>query len=70
MIMCAGTTFEVGDHDFTKFSIVPSVALIVGIPNDIHESWYRGQVMVGFKDAAFEASSLIRHATELSRSQQ
>ena len=66
MIVRAGTTFEVGDHDFTKFSIVPSVVLIVGIPNVIQQSWYRGQVMVGFKDAAFEASSLIRHSTELS----
>ena len=58
--------FEVGDHNFTKFSIVPSVALIVDIPKDIHESWYRGQVMVGFKDAAFEASSPTRPATQLS----
>ena len=40
MIVRAGTTFEVGDHDFTKFSIFPSVALIVDIPNDIHASWY------------------------------
>ena len=31
-----------------------------------HESWYQVQVMVGFKDAAFEALSPIRHATELS----
>ena len=66
VIVHAGTTFEVGDHDFTKFSIVPSVAMIVDIPNDIHESWYQSQVMVGFKNAAFEASSPIRHATELS----
>ena len=36
------------------------------IPDDIKDSWYRGQVRVGFKDAAFEASSPIRHATELS----
>ena len=40
VIVHAGTTFEVGDHDFTKFSIVPSVALIVKIPKDIHESCY------------------------------
>lgn len=45
VIVRAGTTFEVGDHNFTKFSIVPSVALIVDIPRDIHESWYRGQVL-------------------------
>ena len=66
VIVRAGTTFEVGDHDFTKFSIIPSVTLIVDIPHDIQDSWYRGQVLVGFKDAAFEASSPIRHATELS----
>lgn len=55
MIARAGTTFEVGDHDFTKFSIVPSVTLVVDIPDNIHDSWYRGQVIVGYKDAAFEA---------------
>ena len=36
----AGTTFEVGDHDFTKFSIIPSVTLLVDIPDDIQDSWY------------------------------
>ena len=60
-----GTTFEVGDHDFNKFSIIPSVVLLTDIPDSIKESWYRGQVLVGYKDAAFEASSPMRHATEL-----
>ena len=67
VIVCARMTFEVGDHDFTKFSIVLSVTMFVDIPNNIHDSWYRGQVMVGFKDAVFEASSPMRHATELSQ---
>ena len=66
VLVRAGTTMEVGDHDFTKFSVVPSVALVVDIPDKIDESWYRGQVFVGFKDAAFEQSSSLRHATELS----
>ena len=65
VLVRAGTTFEVGDHDFTKFSIVPSVVLVTDIPDSIQESWYRGQVLVGFKDAAFEPSSPMRHATEL-----
>lgn len=65
VIVRAGTSFKVGDHDFTKFSIIPSVTLIVDIPDKIHDSWYRGQVMVGYKDAVFEASSPMRHATEL-----
>ena len=67
VLVRAGTTFEVGDHDFTKFSIVPFVALVVDIPDEICQSWYRGQVFVGYKDAAFEPSSPQRHATELSK---
>ena len=64
VLVRAGTTLEVGDHGFSKFSIVPSVVLVADIPDNIQESWYRGQVLVGFKDA-FEPSSSMRHATEL-----
>ena len=67
MMVCAGTTFEVGDHNFTKFSIIPSVVLLIDVPERIDDSWYQGQVLVGFKDAAFESSSPLSHATELSR---
>ena len=66
VLIRVGTTFKVGDHDFMKFSIIPSVVLVVDIPDNIQESWYRGQVHVGYKDAAFEASSPMRHGTELS----
>ena len=58
----AGITFKVRDHDFT---IIPSVVLLTDIPERIDDSWYQGQVLVGFKDAAFESSSPLRHATEL-----
>ena len=34
--------FEVGDHDFTKFSWVPSVCFVVDIPNTFEGSWYTG----------------------------
>ena len=57
VMVCAGTTFEVGDHDFTKFSIIPSVVLLIDIPERIDDSWHQEQVLVGFKDAAFESSS-------------
>lgn len=49
-----------GDHDFTRFSIIPSVVLLIDIG-----SWYKGKVLVGFKDAVFQASSPIRHACEI-----
>ena len=43
--MCTGVSFEVGDHDFTKFSLVPSVASVNKIPSALEDSWYRGQVI-------------------------
>ena len=34
--------FCVGDHDFTKFALVPSVSLMVSIPASVKGSWYEG----------------------------
>lgn len=34
--------FTVGDHDFTKFSLIPSVVFILKIPEEISDSWYSG----------------------------
>ncbi|XP_060582454.1 uncharacterized protein LOC132738865 [Ruditapes philippinarum] len=39
VLIANGKTFEVGDHDFTKFSITPSVTLKVDIPSSIDESF-------------------------------
>ena len=39
--------FVVADHDFTRFSIIPSVVLQVNIPEQFEGSWYHGKVMVG-----------------------
>ena len=59
--------FTVADHDITRFSLIPSVALIVDIPAAPEESFHRGQVNVGLKDLALEPSSALRHATEFSK---
>ena len=64
VLVHSSTTFEVGDHDFTKISSTPSVSFLVGIPEAIAESWYTGQVYVLFKDTTFEPSSPSRHAAE------
>ena len=53
------------DHNFTRFSIIPSVVLQVEIPDTFEGSWYHGKVLVGLKDAVFQSSSPLRHATEL-----
>ena len=65
VIVSLHETLTVGDHDFCKFSLIPGVVLIVDIPHDMEGSWYRGDVIIGLKEAAFEPSSPIRHMTEL-----
>ena len=57
--------FVVGDHDFTRFSITPSVNFVVDVPESIEESFYHGRVHVGLKTSAFQPSSLIQRACEL-----
>ena len=65
VLVSRNLTFEVADHDFTRFSLIPSVSLVVDIPEDVTDSWYSGQVLVGLKEGAFEPSSPLRHVTEL-----
>ena len=40
---------------------------MINIPEDIEGSFYAGKVHVGLKGSTFEASSPVRHATELSQ---
>ena len=63
--MSGTETFEVSDHDFCKFSVVPSVSFEIDIPENLEDSWYRGMVHIGYKDAVYESSNPLRHATEL-----
>ena len=65
MIVRKDSSFQVADHDFTKFSITPSVTLSIDIPDTIEGSFYRGQVYVGIKENSFEPSSALRHMSEL-----
>ena len=53
VLVSLNQSFEVCDHDFTRFSSIPSVTL----PKDSFNA--------GFKDAVFEPSSALRHLTEL-----
>ena len=61
----SGSTVEALDHDFHVHGIVPSVALLASILEDIHGSFYRGKVVVTCKDKVTQPSSALRHATEL-----
>ena len=65
MLVGRNETFEVSDHDFCKFSIIPSVSFMLDIPDEFDQSWYMGTVHIGYKDAVLEPSSALRHVTEL-----
>ena len=43
--------FQAAEHDFTRFSVIPSVSLLVDIPDKISGSWYDGDVHVLYKDS-------------------
>ena len=42
VIVRSDEVLSVGDHNFTKFSLVPSVIFILNIPEQISDSWYSG----------------------------
>lgn len=55
-------------HDFAKFKINPTAMLLLmleDIPDTADESFYRGHVSVGVKDAVFQPSTPMRHAAEM-----
>ena len=65
ILVALNQSFEVCDHDFTRFSLIPSVTLLIDMPDTIDGSWYDGEVFVGIKDAVFEPSSSLRRLSEL-----
>ena len=64
-IVARNQDFLVADHNFTRFSLVPSVTFFIYIPEEISESWYEGQVRVTLKEGSMQPSSPQRHASEL-----
>ncbi|CAB4016007.1 Hypothetical predicted protein [Paramuricea clavata] len=56
---------SVGDHDFSKATLTPSLNLLIDIPDSILGSFYRGDVYFGIKDSVFQPSSSLGHACEL-----
>ncbi|XP_072024864.1 LOW QUALITY PROTEIN: uncharacterized protein [Amphiura filiformis] len=67
VIVGINQSFKVGDHDFTKVSLVPSVTLIHEIPETIDGSFYRGQPFCCLKFMPTQPSTPIRHIAEISK---
>ena len=58
--------FSVGDHDFTKVKLIPSVAFLIDIPERPDDKFFQGKVFVALKEAVLEPSTPL-HAAELSK---
>ena len=67
MLVARNEAFQVGDHDFSTISLIPTVILINDIPESIEKSWYRGKACVGIKMTATDPSSALRKATEIAK---
>ena len=67
VVVGCNSSFQVGDHDFTKAKVTPSVTLVCDVPESLNETFYRGSVKVCYKDTIFQPSSPYRHATELKK---
>ena len=65
VLVSTGVPFCVGDHDFSKAKIVPSVTLLCNVPDKITDSFYSGKVHITLKDGIFEPYSPLRHCSEL-----
>lgn len=44
--VCEDELMTVGDHDFSKFSLIPSVVFLINVPEDISDSWYSGMLIL------------------------
>ena len=64
VLVSVNKPFMVGDHDFTRSSLTPSVTLFIEIPESTNGSFYHGQVCVEIKDSVFEASSTYHRAKQ------
>ena len=57
------------DHDFHIHihGVVPSVSLVISIPESPSDSFFTGQVYIGNKNKVTQPSSPLRHSTELAK---
>ena len=75
VIVGVNETFKVGDHDYSKISLIPDAILIHSIPENCDTTvetnnprvgdWYTDQVYYSVKDMPMEGSTAIRGVAEL-----
>lgn len=64
VIVGEGEVLCKADHDFSRFNVIPSVNLVIKIPEDVEHSFYEGYTTVTIKCATTQPSSAVRHVAE------
>lgn len=64
VIVGEGEVLCKADHDFSKFNLIPSVNLVIKIPESLEDSFYEGDTTVMIKCAITQPSSACRHVAE------
>ena len=62
-----GGVLSACDHDYIQMHVTPSVVLKMTPPRSVAQSFYGGAPFMILKDAIFEASSAMRHMSELKK---
>ena len=65
MLVANNESFQVGDHHFSTISLIPTVILVIDIPESVDKSWYGEKACVGIKMSATDPSTALRNATEV-----
>ena len=63
VLVANNESFQVGDHDFSTTSFIPTVILVNDIPERVDKSWYRGKACVSINISATDPSTALRNAT-------
>lgn len=64
LVSSTGSRLLTLDHDFHICGIIPSVCLMVDIPDNARGSFYRGDLHITLKDKVFQPSHPLRHSAE------
>ena len=61
------STMEALDHDFNVFGVIPSVCLVIDVPESPSDLFFTGQVYVCNKNKIIQPSNPFRHSAEISK---
>ena len=64
-MIATNESYQVGDHDFMKINVIPTVILLNNIPEKVEDSWFRGKPYILLKIIAILLSTALQNAQEI-----